>query len=166
MKKAIFSLAFLTALVATADTYLYWMIGNVGDYSGYAYAKIKDTSNNSYLNLYYEDIASIGTQVSESTINSYQTANHGLYAALAGCTAGTSSFVIELYNDQDVFMAQSESLSYTDPSIYVAHFVSGSIEAPAQMWAPTSYAVPEPNSALLLMLGFAVLGLKRKTQKV
>ena len=164
MRKALCVVALLGAMAASAeDSYLYWMVGNdAGDYS---YARIRDDDGN-YLSIYdsafdseYEDAGVGDNSISKTNVDDLRTHNQGLYAALA--TSPVSSFVVELYNADNKFVSQAV-LPYSEGSFY-----TGGIAAPAATWATfTSFAVPEPSSGLLMLIGCAMLGLRRRRQKV
>ena len=163
MKKALCVVVLLGAMAASAeDSYLYWMVGSdAGDYS---YARIRDDSGN-YLSIYdsgfdseYVDVGD-KSSISKANVDDLRTYNEGLYAALA--TSPVSSFVVELYNADNKFVSQAV-LPYSEGSIY-----TGGIAAPAASWATfQSFAVPEPSSGLLMLIGCAMLGLRRRRQKV
>lgn len=77
------------------------------------------------------------------------------------------AFVIELGNYESGIwstLAVSESASYAD--LYGnGHIVTSTGTYDPQYaapWAPTSYVMPEPDSALLTLMGCALLALKRK----
>ena len=166
MKKILSVLLVLGAITATAeDSYLYWMVGDDTP-ADYAYAKVNATTTDgtSYLTLYDATGGYIGDSVSAGIIGVHQDLDFGLYAGLAS-SAAYSSFVIELYNDSDVFIGQSiETLSSAAMAQYVT--TANGIGTPPAMWAPTGgYAIPEPNSGLLMLIGCAVLGLRRRRQR-
>ena len=80
------------------------------------------------------------------------------------------SFVIELGNwDYDngtwTMIATSEAASYTDlknparPSIWDPDDIA---QPDYQAWQPTSYVIPEPSGGLLMLMGFALLALRRR----
>jgi len=155
------------ALIASADSYLYWMVDQSAA-SSYTYNTVKVAQSNdggescTFLNLYYGDGTAVGgTAVSSETTKDYADAGLGLYAAL-GADAASYSYAIELFNDGD-FVAKSglrgQWFSYETLQDYI---VSSSMATPASAWAPTPFAVPEPNSALLILVGCALLGLKRR----
>ena len=162
MKKALCVVALLGAMVASAeDSYLYWMVGSgAGDYS---YARIRDDGGN-YLSIYDSgfdsEYADAGDKsISKTNVDDLRKYNEGLYAALA--SSSVSSFVVELYNAENKFVSQSV-LPYSAGSIY-----TGGIGAPAASMASfSSFAIPEPSSGLLMLIGCAMLGLRRRRQKV
>ena len=168
MKKALCVAALFGAMIASAeDSYLYWMVGSgAGDYS---YAQIRDDSG-TYLTIYDSGFdyeynqgtkggATVEKSVSKATVDDMRTYNEGLYAALGSSSA--TSFIVELYNADGKFVGQSE-IAYSAGSIY-----TGGIGAPAATIANfQSFAIPEPNSALLMLVGCAMLGLRRRKLKV
>ena len=162
MKKSIFVLALLGAMMASAeDSYLYWMVGEDAP-SDYAYAKVKDTTSNSYLNL-YDEYGSIGPvdSIDAATINDARTHGEAFYASLNGIDTSSSTWIIELFN------SQNETIDSSAPMQYQTVFNTG-IASPASALTPamgTSFATPEPNSGVLVLIGCAVLGLRRRRQK-
>lgn len=173
MKKLLGMLMVFGAFSALADSYLYWMV-NDGSYtsgSDYKYVTIavKDSGGDvSYLsNYYYGDGAAISTAkvadrqtVGYEITDAYSEAGLGLYASLGTYAASGYSFAVELLNDSG-FVAQSSG-GWTDYTSLAQYVVSSPMAAPNTPWTPTGYAVPEPNSALLMLIGCAMLGLKRK----
>ncbi|MBQ6914917.1 MAG: PEP-CTERM sorting domain-containing protein [Kiritimatiellae bacterium] len=159
MKRLLSVLLVFGATVAVAeDSYLYWMVGE--NASGYTYdtVKVQDNSSGNYLNIYNGSGVNKGDSISATTVATYEELGRGLYAQLAS-SESYGSFVIELWNG-DTFVAQSEDLPI---STALANYIvtNNSMTLP-QAWAPQSFAIPEPNSALLMLLGCAALGLRRR----
>jgi len=167
MKKILSVLVVFGALTAAADdSYLYWMIGNTGDYTSYTTVKVHDLTSGDYLNIYTGSGTRLTTEghpesgVAAATVARYNDLGRGLYASL-GSNPTYASYVVELYNDSG-FLAQSSELSYSAAlADYIVH--NNSMTLPTA-WVASSFAIPEPNSAMLLLLGFAALGLRRRCQ--
>ena len=171
MKSFLSVLLISGALMASADdSYLYWMIGDTDPYKSTDYNKVRvvevDGSGNiiDYLNLYGpsgDDLST--TTVSSSDINTLKSDGLALYAKLSSGTP-YSSFFIELLNDNKL-VAQSETLSYSAAVADYYITTGNSMGVPTVMWAASSFAIPEPNSGLLLLVGMAALGLRRRKLK-
>lgn len=99
----------------------------------------------------------------------------GLYSRIAITDPIALSFAVELGNWENgewVTLASSERVSYT--SLIVDLDGSKHIWGPGdthdlsnfQPWTPNAYAVPEPGTGLLLLIGIAVILLKRPFIKI
>jgi hypothetical protein len=177
MKKVVSVLAILWVAVAAAeDSWLYWMVGDTGDYTlgaSYNTVRVRGYDENGvgeYLSLYYDSSTVVPEAYSGADHKALNNDNYdisamssgvGLYAYLASSSA-YSSFVIELFNDSS-FVAASESLSIASAKAYIE---SGNSITFANAWVGSSYAIPEPNSAMLLLVGCAALCLKRRKIKI
>ena len=86
-----------------------------------------------------------------------------LVAAQLGDGASSWSFYIELYNSANAAVGKSQTMSYSALRDYIAQSIDMSNLADIKRWSGGTYtAVPEPTSALLLMLGTALAALRRK----
>ena len=151
MKKLILlSLVTVGAMVASANSYLYWMVDNptvTGAQPGsvYSYARLSATAND-------------GTEIESLELNGKATESS--WAVVTGYEG--YSFYVELLNDSFEVMTDKTSLgSYVD--LKTRGFIKDSTMDLAQ--SPlnvNSFNVPEPTSGLLMLLGVGLLGLKRK----
>ncbi len=78
------------------------------------------------------------------------------------------SFAIELGNwDWNLgtwtMIATSETMSYTD-LVKARHIIEwdGTDPSAPAVWNPTSYVIPEPSGGMLILVGFALLALRRR----
>ena len=166
MKNIICGLVLLGAVSAFADdSYLYWMVGDGAP--EYAYARVRDQTG-TYLNIYdsgfdsqYTEATGGKSGVSKETVTDFKDYGEGFYALLGPGTSSSSSFIVELYNSSDKFVGQSSPIAYSLAEIY-----SGGMGTPPSMPSSFgSFAIPEPSSGLLMLVGCAVLGLRRRKQK-
>ena len=165
---------FLAASAVADDSWLYWMVGDTGSYTlgtDYDTVRVRDTTGtlgtDGYLSLYYDSSTEIpsayGGPMAVNNVNediALMDYGVGLYAQLAA-DPSSSSFVIELWNDSS-FVAQSTAISYETARAYIQ---SGNSMSFANPWVGTGYAIPEPNSGLLMLIGCAMLGLRRRRQR-
>ena len=163
MKKALFIVALIGSMVASADTdsYLYWMVGESAP--SYTTAKIRDISGeDAYLTSYYAPNGEeIGESVTSDIVTDQAAWGDGLYAAVDSSSL-PQTFIVELFNG-DTFVGQS-TLSQADALQYI---YAGGMSVPTATAPATfsSFAIPEPSSGLLMLVGCAVLGLRRRKQK-
>lgn len=157
-------------MASADDSYLYWMIGDTTPYEAKDYDTVRVAADNgsgtiSYLTLYGPGGDSLGqdvTTVSSAEINALKSDGQALYAKLISGTS-YSSFFIELLNDNKL-VAQSETLSYS-AAVADYYITTGNSMSLPNMWAASTFAIPEPNSGLLMLVGMAVLGLRRRKLK-
>lgn len=170
MSKLILTMVALVAFMASAveESYLYWMVDTADGTAGtFAYDAVQvrayetavGVDSGSCLTLYYGNGVEAGTSVSAASA----TSGLGLYASLVAAAGPSYSYVVEPFND-GAKVARSDSIVFTDATAQNIMRVttSGTFPAMAPWMAGGFSAVPEPNSALLLLLGCAALGLRRK----
>ena len=156
MKKTLFAVVVLVALVAKAD-YIYWMVDD--NPNGYEW----DTAYLVQDNVSAND-GHIGT-LSSAAASEYKAVGDYAWATL-GDNYTAATFFIELYKDGK-FMAQSEAQTYANvkSSIFGGSPMSP-VAAGTSAFVPvgSTYNVPEPTSGLLFLIGGVLLGLKRRRQ--
>ena len=161
MKKLILLAALLGTVAAFAeDSYLYWMVGD-GAPSNYAYARVRDTTTtreDPYLTIYDEYMNEVGGSVAIEKIADASSNGEAFYASLAGIDTASSTWIIELYNEQNTKIDESSPQYYT--SIYTPP-----TSVALQPQFGQSYATPEPSSGMLVLVGCAMLGLRRRRLK-
>ena len=139
---------------AEVDSYLYWMVGDPVkyDFNGadidYSYAKVSTDGGETYLTLY-----GTGGSLDTDMLDKGETG----YAGFAS-TPGFSSFLFELYNDDDEKVGWT-TLSYSQAAQYV--YSNPTSQSATGVFGITQ-AAPEPSSGILLLVGLAGLALRRR----
>ena len=150
MKKIIFSLAVVMAAVSANAAYLSWQVNGDGTYNAAGIA-VYDSSNDYQTTL---DITAVPTGHKSTYIGDY---GEGYSYAVEYITYDSSTGTYEQGIEGDKFTyAQLYNLGvlYENDS-----WATGAQKA--LMWNGVQ-AVPEPTSGLMVLLGMALLGLKRK----
>ena len=165
-KLMMMAIAALCAHAASAeDSYLYWMVGEDAakdfTYDAVAVSAFTGDDAGSLLTLYYGN----GNPVDGKKL-AWDSNYSGLplYASLTGVADSSYSYVVELFNDS-VKVGQSASLLYTDAMArnYVELMTTAGTLPVMSTWSAGGFtAVPEPNSAMLVILGCAALALRRR----
>ena len=158
MKKILTIVAISLAAITVRADYLYWSVGSTETVDGasktfgkdFNYAALYAYNNGSSIQL-----AAYSTAFSDMTnLSGYE--GYSFYIELINYNAGDTSarLVGSTYNDMK---------TYTD---LAGHIWDGNEIARASVTAFTGTytATPEPTSGLLLLMGFAMLGLKRKKE--
>lgn len=173
MKKIIFTLAvvFAMAIPAVADSYLYWMTDMTDE-------RYKDSSYYDTVKIIAKDVVDGGAttytalgfyagnfDVDPMGSLSYDNVNDapgmgitGYYADLSGISE-SATFYIELFKDGSS-VAISDSILYSTAANFILDIDPSGMFVPTS--APWSVKAPEPTSGLLMLLGMAALGLKRR----
>lgn len=154
MKKLIFLIAFASVFMLKAD-YIYWMIDDnpitVNDWNGNPYS---EQSNWTQANLYYNDTL-IGS-LDADTWQTFKLADAYAYSQFTS-DSGSGTFMLELIGDHYGQITSAESAL----GQYI--FSSPMSVLPAAAFGQgATFAVPEPTSGLLFLLGGMLLGLKRR----
>lgn len=160
MKKIIIGFAVaMLAVVANAE-FLYWGISDNESIAA------NTTYNSAKLFAYNDNTAAVA-------IDSIYKAPGSSSADITNYGEGYS-YYIELYNYENGNWGSSVASNQSDPFTYSALLEKGAITASdvlaqanvaAMMMTPHGVqATPEPTSGLLLLMGFAMLGLKRKKE--
>ncbi len=161
MKKVIFVITACLGLAASAD-YMYWMVEP--DVGGTDVSGASTTFNWDTAYLTYEGYTGGGKGIASLSVDDAELYNAiGSYAmADIGSDYSGRSYFIELYSG-DTWLAASSPVSASALSQYI--FGDNSMSAmPATAFgmAQATYAVPEPTSGLLFLVGGMLLGLKRR----
>lgn len=172
MKNLIFALAVCVAVAAKAD-YIYWMVDpdvKVTNYQG-----VENSWANAILSI-QENGDIYKTSTYDSSSSSWKMSNgeakeYAGYDAYAVANLGNASytdkyFLIELFSDSGSWIGgYSASASSLAQYIFSDNSMSP-MPSSAFGQVGATYAVPEPTSGLLFLVGGMLLGLKRRRQKV
>ena len=193
MKKLFLMVCAVSALatLAAEDSYLYWMVEDsitVRDAQGEAVAfswdKVtasvvaydastwKPGESGTLLSLYAQSQSGGGlVAVSGVNVVSLTGDNSPYYAGIGADVRGDTgawSYFIELYHDNKFFARSSKGLDYV--TAQGAEYLMGSDLKPGEgLWSVSQFTTtpaPEPNSAMLLLIGCAALALRRRKQIV
>lgn len=186
MKKLILIVGVISAAFAANASYLYWQVSEGAYTESYDSARLIFTDG--IINNWGEYSAKVNSGVitADGEYHAYSPAQEKVgissdvayVANIGSLTSGSSySYWIELYNNNtrvalsDIGYINSYTGSEsTTPFVYAdASNLTTSLSevATAAVWHSGGYrAVPEPTSGLMLLLGAAMLGLKRKNRSV
>lgn len=157
MKKVIVCVAIaLSAIVSNAE-YLNWQVGSSITIGGTTYSTPD-----------YSDVRLYAT--ANDTTKDYGIFNvPGTYSTQLDSGASGYSYYLELLSydtSADSYSKVAQTASFTYQQLQGA-ISTGSLDASAMtaIWTGAAVvATPEPTSGLLLLMGFAMLGLKRKKE--
>ena len=178
MKKLLIAISVVgLAFFAKAD-YLLWQVNGDGaedfDFNAVriGYSTDGSTTAAGYLQLAYVNDSGDYTTFGEVTgvITGTKTTPTGYYADFNGLTGSQYSFFIELINyDASTSPTTIDMVAVSQTASYLTLVDRGYVDTsltptvPTTVWHGGSYtAVPEPTSAMLVMMGLGLLALKRK----
>lgn len=145
MKKLItIAMVAFAAVAAKADLVLYWQVAE-NAFKG-TYAVLQGVNDSGTTSLAGMQLNSTGVTTVESILLPF---------------SNYSSFIVALLDANGTTIATTETYASSDFESFVYNRGS-SAKPPASPWQVGAFAVPEPTSGLLILLGFASLALKRK----
>ena len=145
--KKLFVTLFAVAAVSTAlatDSYLYWFASPTSVGGDYSYAVLTGTGGDIEFRAASDASGAIAAAFTET----------------AAITEG-GSYYLELFNDSDVSVWKGYTFTYAELQQMGALLPDGA-SGPFKGSPVDMAGVPEPTSGLMMLLGFALLGLKRK----
>ena len=160
-----------------SDTMLYWMIDDANEIEfqyAVVYATAADISDRAWTREKGYDVDAVALPADVEGGFGYEPKEGSRFATLDVLTElgsknwSSYSFYIELLqwddvNDREVRVGVSATSSYDD-LVSHNHILGSGMTIPSNLvvWAPQTSTVPEPASGLLLLLGGALLALKRR----
>ena len=165
MKRIMILALALVGMSALADNgyqYLYWYVDESMNYNSFPFAYATLVEGNS------------GATIDYRVANSY--AESGELGLVAGYEPGSpatdigayidslSYFYVELFDANNLGLAISTSLTYSQ--LYSAGYLgtSGTGTQAEHPWVVSAFSIPEPTSGMLFLLGIAALSLRRKSK--
>lgn len=181
MKKFLIGFAFALGITSAQASYLYWQVtgtetwnkgGNLEtaltDYT-ISSISVKEVGGGALQSYYYD--GSLSQTANAADVNAFSK-TAGLYVQ-AGTTAGTLrenySYYIEIMGYETAKGSGTNDVIAFSTSQTYAEITQGrlttelsSMASAVNAWTGTLYAAPEPTSGLLLLVGGALLALRRR----
>ena len=159
MKSILIGLLLVVGVAAHAEysSYFYWQVDeSVADFS---YAQLRLSGGSQYFTIGDTAYTKVGAETAADATLGQTTlavaANLGAYAS------SEYSFLVEVFGEDDGLLAYSDTFSYDDiVGSYVYSDMGTALSGTA--YGVSVSNVPEPSSGVLLLLGLAALGLRRK----
>lgn len=159
MKRLLIGLLLIAGVAAHAEysSYFYWQVDDsVADFS---YAQLRLSGGSQYFTIGDTAYTKVGAETTGGATLGQTTlavaANLGSYAS------SEYSFLVEVFGEDDGLLAFSDTFSYDDIAGSFVYSDMGSTLSGTAYGVSVSN-VPEPTSGVLLLLGLAALGLRRK----
>lgn len=160
----------VVGLIGGGNCQLSDLVDRFGNYADSARVAVTDTTTGqvvNYLSFWYYDPDPTCTPPVTTMWLDDEFAAGPTYANIGNYTQGSYTFAIELgnyYNSTWNVMAVSESYTYADliSRDTYNHISAGDLSLPGYMaWTGGAFVVPEPSTGLTLLLGLAILSLRR-----
>lgn len=172
MKRFLFGLLTLVSLTVRAEV-IYWMGDASENQIDFVFAHVAVVKGDNFENIItYLDFADgSGEAMMGNVDGSYMTG--ASWADVSNYTSNEYGFFVEIMNygkpntdpfgDDRWFVAGVSGVSGYQDLVSAGHVYTDSLSMPniSAAWAPT-VVIPEPSSALLILLGFAALNLRRR----
>lgn len=159
MKRLLIGLLLMAGVAAHAEysSYFYWQVDDsVADFS---YAQLRLSGGSQYFTIGDTAYTKVGAETTGGATLGQTTlavaANLGSYAS------SEYSFLVEVFGEDDGLLAFSDTFSYDEIAGSFVYSDMGSTLSGTAYGVSVSN-VPEPTSGVLLLLGLAALGLRRK----
>lgn len=184
MKKLIIALAVAMAATFSQASYLFWQISdstlktgsfNGNEITGYRVVALDENTTFSYTPGVAETYTALNTTYATysaqdgwgwsdaAAIVSPAGATGNAYANISGKETGYTYYIEVMGYNNNTVIAVSEGLTYSD-AVSQGRLTDdlSTMASAAKAWTGGAYAAPEPTSGLLLLVGGALLALRRR----
>ena len=154
MKKIILGVAAVILTFTVRAEYLSWYVGE--SFTG---------ASGTYYNGTHYDTATLYVKNGDTTVYSYTVDTAGGSVDYIGDSGSGYTYLIEVYKYEDSSTKYASNVTqYSDLSGAVVQSLTSFANVVAAWNGAAVVATPEPTSGLLMLMGFAMLGLKRKKE--